>query len=80
MDPHCLVYLIVVSFILKSISSNSCCYEDAYFNGTKFESSKMSGINYYEKSSDEITFGIKCLEREAEGWICDLAGKSVRKK
>ena len=80
MDPHFLVYSIVVSFVLKSISRNSCCYEDAYFNGTKFESSKMSEINYYEKSSDEFKSGIKCLERAADGWIFDLAGKSVRKR
>ena len=78
MDPHFLVYSIVVSFVLKSISRNSCCYEDAYFSGTKFESSKMSGINYNEKSSDELTSGIK--ERAAKGWIFDLAGKSVRKR
>ena len=80
MDPHFLVYSIVVSFVLKSISRNSCCYEDAYFNSTKFESFKMSGINYYEKSSDEFKSGIKCLERAAEGWIFELAGGSVRKR
>ena len=74
------MYSIVVSFVLKSISRNSCCYEDAYFNSTKFESSKMSGIDYYKKLSDEFTCGIKCLERAAEGWIFELAGKSVRKK
>ena len=80
MDPHFLVYWIVVSFVLKSIFSNSSCYEDAYFNGTKFESSKMSGINYFEKSSDEFKSRIKCLERAAEGWILELAGGSVRKR
>ena len=80
MDPYFLVYMIVVSFVLKSISRNSCCYEDAYFSGTKFESPKMSGIDYYEKLSDELTCGIKCQERAAEGWIFELAGKSVRKR
>ena len=28
----------------------------------------------------KIEFGIKCLESAAEGWIFELAGKSVRKR
>ena len=82
MDLHFVAYVIGVSFVLKSTltSESSCSYENTFSSDILFKSPKMSGINYYEKSSDEFTSGIKCLERAAEGWIFELAGKSVRKR